>query len=285
MRSCATPRKAFAQCATPLDRCATAHATSKSLRTANVLNCATVSWITIRDNHRFSSVGPILGRRDDPAPEHQGRNDPSMTNTSSIAQLQSDWFAFSDLERATAVLGIKQSGISIRSIAAQLHFSEALLRHLLKALLASPSDQALARQGIVSTNELVRRAKAGVRPNKNHEMLTIDREREIRVAADLICDWLLQTNLFGPARGMIVKEVQHKFRMMKETGLHPSAVAPRGTPVSKIIGRTEPPAFDDSIDIVAWFAQWLCKWSFLAFPDEDVRDNSLSFALERQRGT
>lgn len=201
-----------------------------------------------------------------------------MTNTSSIAQLQSDWFKFSDLDRATAVLGIQQTGISIRSIAAQLHFSEPLLRHLLQALQAPACDQDLAREGKISTNELVRRAKAFLRPAKQRETLTIDRDQEIRIAADLISDWLLQTDLFGPAREMIVKEVQRKFRMMKEAGLHPSAAPHSGTPVSKIIERAKPPAFDDSIDIVAWFAQWLSKWSFFAFPDEETRDAALDLA-------
>jgi hypothetical protein len=188
----------------------------------------------------------------------------------SIAQLQSDWFGFSDLDRAIAVRALKQTGLSARSIAAQLHFSEALLRHLLQALLAPAGDQDLAREGKISTNELVRRAKAGMRPNKNHEMLTIDREREIRVAADLIDDWLPHAQLFGPALAMIVKEVQRKFRIMKEAGLHPSAVAPPGTPVSRIIERTKPPALtDDSIDIISWYARWLCNWVLYAFPDED----------------
>jgi hypothetical protein len=114
-------------------------------------------------------------------------------------------------------------------------------------------------------------------------MLTIDRDRETRIAADLICDWLLQTQLFGPAREAIVKEVQHKFLIMKEAGRHPSAVAPPGTPVSLIIGRTKPPALiDDSIDIVAWFAQWLCQWSFFAFPAQDIRDAALESARQKQ---
>jgi len=75
---------------------------------------------------------------------------------------------------------------------------------------------------------------------------------------------------------MIVDEVQRKFRNMKEAGLQPSAIALPGMPVSQIIKRAKPPALTDGrIDIVAWFAQWLCKWSFFAFPDEDVRDAAL----------
>ena len=184
-----------------------------------------------------------------------------------------------------AVLAIKQTGISTRKIAAQLHFSESLLRHLLKALPASAGDQDLARQGKISTNELVRRAESGLRPNKNHEMLAIDRDREIRRAADLINDWLLQVPLFGPARKMILEEAQRKFRMMREAGLRPSAVAPPGTTVSQIISRSRPAPFTDDIDIIAWFAKWLCKWSFYAFPDEEIRDGGLRLALEKLRGS
>jgi transposase-like protein len=210
-----------------------------------------------------------------------------MENTPSIAQLQSDWFRFSDLDRASAVLTITQSGISIRKVAAQLHLSESLLRHLLQALQAPACDRDLARQGKMSTNELARRAKAaGLRrsPDNSHA-LELERVQENHEATDLICDWLLQTQLYGPAREAIVKEVRHKFLGMTQAGLHPSVTAPHDTRVSEIIKRTKPPALTDGrIDIVAWFAQWLCRWAFFAFPDEDIRDNALDLALQKQFG-
>ncbi len=212
------------------------------------------------------------------------RNHPSMTNTRSIAQLQSDWFGLSDLDRARAVLAINQAGISIRKIAKQLHLSESLLRHLLQALQAPASDLDLARQGKISTNELVRRAKStSLRRAEDRPAAALARAREIPEAADLICGWLLQTQLYGPARQMIVKEVQRKFLFMKEAGLHPSVAAPPAMPAFQIIERTQPPALKgNSIDIIGWFAQWLTQWSFFAFPNEDVRDNALGLALERQ---
>src|ERR1035438_7742670 len=125
-----------------------------------------------------------------------------MKNTLSITQLQEDWHRLSDLERARAVQAIiSQSGLSIRKIAAQLHLSESLLRHLLQALQAPACDRDLARQGKISTNELVRRAKAGLRRSvKRRETSVLDRAQETREATDLICDWLLQTQLFVPVR-------------------------------------------------------------------------------------
>jgi AraC-like DNA-binding protein len=60
-----------------------------------------------------------------------------MKNTPSITQLQEHWHRLSDLERARAVQAIiSRSGLSIRKIAAQLHLSESLLRHLLQASIA-----------------------------------------------------------------------------------------------------------------------------------------------------
>jgi hypothetical protein len=208
-----------------------------------------------------------------------------MINAPAIAQLQSDWFKLSDLDRASAVLNIKQSGISIRKVADQLQLSEPLLRHLLQALQAPVSDQVLAREGKISTNELVRRAKAVcLRPSaQQREEIALERSLEPRKAADLICDWLLQTPLFGPARVMIVKEAQREFLTMKEAGFRPSLAAPSGMPTSQIIERVKPPT-DNRIDIVGWFAQWLCRWPFFAFPDEGLRDTALDLARQMQRG-
>ena len=206
-----------------------------------------------------------------------------MINAPSISQLQLDWFKLSDLDRARAVLTIKQSGISTRKVADQLQLSEALLRHLLQALQAPASDQVLAREGKISTNELVRRAKAAcLRPcAQQREEIALERTLEPGKATDLICDWILQTQLFGPAREMIVKEAQREFLAMREAGLRPSLAAPSGMPVSQIIERVKPPT-DNRIDIVAWFAQWLCRWSFFAFPDEHIRDTALDLARQRQ---
>ena len=70
-----------------------------------------------------------------------------------------------------------------------------------------------------------------------------------------------------PAREAIVREVRHTFITMKEADLLPPVAAPPGTPVSQMIRRTRPDLIDSRVDFVAWFAQWLTRWSFFAFPD------------------
>ena len=166
--------------------------------------------------------------------------------------------------------------------------SDRQLHNLVQALKAKACDLDLARQGKISTNELVRRAKAiSLPPSPQHnEVDPIERVRATRIAADLICDWLLQTELFGPAREMIVKEVQRSLGPMKEAHFHSQVVVRPNTPVFEIIKQTEPPALvDDRTDIVAWFAQWLCRWSLFAFPDDAVRDAALEMARQQQLST
>src|SRR5579859_871421 len=77
---------------------------------------------------------------------------------SAIADLRESWHRLHDLDRALAIRKIVQLGVDRRRLAREMGFSEGLFRHLLKALTASPADQELARQNLISTNELVRRA-------------------------------------------------------------------------------------------------------------------------------
>jgi lambda repressor-like predicted transcriptional regulator len=84
-----------------------------------------------------------------------------MTDTSfTITDLQSKWGTLHDLDRARAVRAIHQSGTSLNELAKALKRSPSLLRHLLKTLQAPRVDQLLARNGKLTTNQLVRRAEA-----------------------------------------------------------------------------------------------------------------------------
>src|ERR1019366_8736299 len=164
-----------------------------------------------------------------------------MTNTSPITQLQSDWFKFADLDRAGAVLAIKQTGTSIRKIAAQLHLSESLLRHLLLALLAPACDQDLARQGKISTNELARRGKGAglLRSPNNSETFELERVRETREAANTICDWLAERGQQGSYGKQILKEVRHEFASREQEGSLQLCPKHAETPLHKIILRSK----------------------------------------------
>jgi hypothetical protein len=208
-----------------------------------------------------------------------------VSNTCSVAQLQVDWIKLSDLDRAKAIRAIKQSGHSIRKIASVLHISESLLRHLLIALQAPIEDRVLAHQGKISTNELVRRAKAAglERIARHREVLALERTKSSRKAARLICNWIADTDIYGPDGERIIDDVRREFDLREVDGSLPPPPVNLELPLAELIQRCRPKwSPDNNASSVTWYTQWLCRWAFFAFPDEDIRDSALDLALERQ---
>jgi len=208
-----------------------------------------------------------------------------MKSTPSITRLQVDWHRSSDLERARAVHTIKQSGVSIRKIAAELQVSESLLRHLLHALQAPSSDRVLAKQGEITTNELVRRAKAaGLRRDAHQrEAIELERAKAARKAADVICDWLAREHLPGSYGEQIIEAVRREFAKRQLAGGLPQR--PKGIEITtkELIERCRPKRpIDDNAAFIGWYHEWLCRWSFFAFSDDDIRDTALDLALQKQ---
>jgi transposase-like protein len=93
-----------------------------------------------------------------------------MNNISApISNLQSQWRTLPDLDRARLVQTIHQAGTSLCNLAEALNCSPSLLRHLLIELQAPPEARFLARRRGISTNEVVRRARAaGIRRSSMH---------------------------------------------------------------------------------------------------------------------
>jgi hypothetical protein len=139
-----------------------------------------------------------------------------------------------------------------------------------------------ARRGKLSTNKLLHRAKAhldrqAARQQADRQQ---ERQRQIAEAAKLISNWLNQTELNGPACVVMIDEVRWVFAAREAVGALPAPVTVN-LPLDEIIRRSKP-AEDPEIDIVAWFAQWLCRWTFFAFSNPDIRDQALYRALEQQ---
>jgi hypothetical protein len=109
------------------------------------------------------------------------------------------------MDRALAVREIIQLGVSRRRLAPEIGFSEGLLRHLLKALEARPTDIELAGKNAISTNELVRRVRGTSKqfsdPEKSSEMESAESgpvtTNPTEVSRQLL-DWLATDN--GPRR-------------------------------------------------------------------------------------
>jgi hypothetical protein len=208
------------------------------------------------------------------------------TNTISadqmIEKLAHDWNQLSDIDRALSLTEIKKSGLSSRRIATMLGRNESLIRRLLILLSAPAADLAAARQGRLSTNKLLRRARAQIQRQAARQQADRQQEhqRQTAEAAQLISNWLNQTELYGPACEDIVNEVRWEFAAREAGGARP-APPKVNVALDEIIRRSKP-AEDPEIDIVAWYAQWLCGWTFFAFSNPDIRDQALDLALQQQ---
>jgi transposase-like protein len=207
------------------------------------------------------------------------------TTSSAVANLQSQWHSLHDLDRAKAVFAINQSGISIREIARHLNCSEPLLRHLIAALQAPPADRFLARQGEISTNELVRRSKAAeIRRSSTHrEAREFERIRASRQGCKTICGWLADEQVSGPYGEQIVDEARRQLANAEQDGKFPSGAAPTDMPTAEIIQRCRPAELKNgSTSFIARHAWWLARWSFYVLTDPWVRDQALELALNEQ---
>jgi hypothetical protein len=98
-----------------------------------------------------------------------------------------------------------------------------LLRHLFAALQAPPADRFLARQGKISTNELVRRSKAaGIRRSSMHrEAREFERTQAARQGCRTICDWLAAEQISGPYGEQIVDEARRQLAIAEQAGKLP----------------------------------------------------------------
>jgi lambda repressor-like predicted transcriptional regulator len=112
--------------------------------------------------------------------------------SSLIADLQTSWYSLHDLDRAQELKSIHQSGVSLRVLSSALNCSPSLLSHLLQAGQAPPEDCLLARQGLLSTRALVRRARTvGARRTALHrEEIAYERELAALRFSQAIGRWL-----------------------------------------------------------------------------------------------
>jgi len=203
------------------------------------------------------------------------------------AQLRTRWADLSDLDRALEIGVIHRSGLSIRKIANGLQPSESLLRHLLWCLEASAEDQDLARQGKISTNELVRRGQAAKGRPEEPPPEVVDTQRAVsdREGADLICNWILQEDTFRLNRKLIIEGVMDKLGRFQWAGWRPPVLKRRGLTYSQIIELSRP--IDKTmrdLPIEAFYEKWLLIWVSAAIPDFEVRDAALKQALKRSSG-
>jgi hypothetical protein len=202
---------------------------------------------------------------------------------STIEQLKCDWNQLSDPQRARNIAWIKKRfGLSTRGVAKRLGRNESSVRRALKVLLAPAQDLVLAREGKITTNELLRRAKAAaqLRDQQQRKAAQQDRERQGAEGADLIYRWFIETGFNAASCWSILEDVRLKFTLKEQDGSLPMHPKPVEVPVAEIIRKTEPPPRSGEIALEGWYAGWLFSWTYWAFPDREVRWTALDTVLE-----
>jgi hypothetical protein len=174
-------------------------------------------------------------------------------------------------------------GVSVRKIALHLGIAESNLRRLLETLQAPREDRLLARQGKITTNELVRRAKAAVasRESINRETLERQRTQASITGCNEIYRWLRSQNAPSNDGKLIVGKAQEILTQAEQTGRFPPGDVPSDMPAAEIIQRSRPDQSEAwKVGPAAWFAFWLAEWVYRSMQDEPVRYKAVELALE-----
>ena len=202
-----------------------------------------------------------------------------------ISGLQADWAHLHDLDRARRIAAIKRAGASNYQIASGPQFCESTVRNLLLTLRAPAEDQLLARHNQISTRELIRRGKAATLKQKVQHQAVFERQRNeaARKGAVNICDWFLEIGFTGPTCEQIVEEVRREFSYREQDGNLPAHPLQELPTLQTLIERSRPKGpIPNDPSVVSWYALWLYRWTFFAFPDSVVRDEALDIALQKQ---
>jgi hypothetical protein len=207
-----------------------------------------------------------------------------MTDTSfAIADLQSRWHTFNDLDRAQAIKSIYQSGMSFRKLASILNCSPSLLTHLLQAGQAPLEDRVLARRGELSTRALVRRARAkGTHRTALHrEAIAFEREQTAIQDSRAILNWLAEQDVTDADQKQFIERARQY--LFQEEGTWPiSPVAMSACKLADKTFRMRRPAQSNlaEIGLFAGFARQLADWALGGITDLQIRQRAFELARD-----
>jgi hypothetical protein len=210
----------------------------------------------------------------------------SAEASQALSSLEKKWPKLNnDVDRAVALGPVHGKGVPYRLLAEKLNCSESRVRYLCQAAKAPLADLFQARDGKISTRELVRRTDAAEAEKKAKETNAIDlrRTEEAKKAAKIIRDWLESKLGFLAHRENVIDEARRTLEMNKRQGTLPKRALSPDTPVETVIQRMQPPwSVNPDAESIEWYADWLARWAYFAFPDEIIRDRALNIALDKE---
>lgn len=204
-----------------------------------------------------------------------------------VEDLRAQWTTLHDLDKAESIKRIQKGGTSIRSLAKELGLStESHLRYLLTAAKAPMPDRILARQGKISTRELVERSKRAAKAEAEKKRVSEQEKRvkESKIWSTRICRWLQEQDLAWAHQENVIEETQRELMLADISGDLPKTKVPKGVKLETIIDRTRPTEsrWEQALRIY-FFISWLAHWTLFAIPDQIVRDTAIADALVKTR--
>jgi hypothetical protein len=176
---------------------------------------------------------------------------------------------------------MRETGMSLRKLAPYLNCSASLLSYLSKAAQAPAEDRELARSGEISTRELVRRVSwLSRRASIAREALAFDNECAAVQASRAIAHWLDEQKLTCSDRTKVIEQARLLNVHVDDLALGTLEACLPDIPLDELI-RIFRPGWQDSegAHSVAWFSEWLARWSLHGIPNDVVRARALEIAF------
>lgn len=177
---------------------------------------------------------------------------------------------------------MRRAGMSLRELASHLNCSASLLSYLLRAAQAPAKDRELARSGEISTRELVRRSGSQARRPVpvTREALEFESEYATVQASRVIAHWLDEQKLTGGDRAKVIEQARLRNVHAEESALGSLEAYLPDIPLDELM-RIFRPGWQDSegAHSVAWFSEWLARWSLHGIPNDAVRARALEIAF------
>lgn len=144
--------------------------------------------------------------------------------------------------------------------------------------MAPAEDRELARWGVISTRELVRRSRSSGAgsTSRRREAIAFEREHAAFLASQAITKWLDEEEIAGADREQVIEQAFLHLADADKSAVGSLAADLPDIPLKEIIRMFRPALLETDEDwTVALFAQWLALWTLHGILDDRVRARAL----------
>jgi hypothetical protein len=210
----------------------------------------------------------------------------------STSDLRATWPALPDVDRAQAILEFQRQfhastkrSISGRTLAASLHCSESLLRHLKPLTRATAAEKQQSREGRISTRKLraIILERGAMHRRELDQVRSAKQTNDARKGAAEILSFFRKERVLPCYAEAIWAEARRFTRQWVAGGRLSGAQRPERLSSADIASRCWPafaPDRDDSVAYLNRYGYWLAMWTCYALPHEAVREQAFELAWD-----